>query len=276
MLSWVLFYWGTHEASRVDWSCYGGECSTDDWQAGGPLLGFFADFAFTFISALTLGRCAFGLAFVILGTANGTGWWDAITDYGVPEDSVRAWIIGAYSVAAVGAVLFLWGADFSIRRLGLVYRFSGRKAAIGRAHGLAGGIVTGPGTLSFIDETGLRHDVATRIESDWLKRPVTVFYDPGRPDDPDLIRVGLPVQPWSESRQEAELRSLRELLPLSEGAAKKHWGDTKAKTSTAKSKAGNKTKGGPDSLPGQLERLAGCVKPGICRIRSSRPPSESS
>lgn len=247
-LSWVTIYVGTHEASLVDWYCDSQGCSTNDLRAPALVLGAIAGIGFMVTASVFLGRGAFGAAATMMGMAAATGWSDAIADFGVAAGSLQGWIVAAHVVASVGAVLFGLGAVSSIRRSGLVYRFTGRKATVGRAHSReAGSNGVSAGVVSFIDETGHRHDVAVRIGSESLRRPVTVFYDPSRASDSNLIRVGLPRLPASSSARDADMARLRELLPLPEDAVKPA--------------ASGWTAGG-DSLTGQLERLAGLHETG--------------
>jgi hypothetical protein len=243
--SWWLIETGVRVGHLVQWECWGGECSTDDWRALLPVAGIICNV----ILAVMLGALArlFGVGLAaVLGTyAAISGWNTAVAEDGLAAATVATELRVVGAAFGVAAVLALLGLLIELKTTGYGARLLGaqRVRATLTGFGIADAPIGnytpeqalehgfGQATLHFT-HSGSRHAVKVRVRRVWLDEPVYAVFREMRPENARVVR------PWFRSSTAVE----KTAPATATGAA--------STASTAP------TSGGSGSIVSELERLA--------------------
>ncbi|MCD0443203.1 SHOCT domain-containing protein [Glycomyces sp. A-F 0318] len=233
LAAWYLLQRGNAEAHLIPWSCWGGECSTDDPRVFLIIGGVAANIACFAFALAALRAIAFGAAMALGPLASISGWREAVAG-GLPAAEVSTEIKVWGAVAGVGAVIALLGLVYELRVSAAFAALLGRErvpAALEDYKDAGSGSGVGTAALAFRDRRGHPHRVEVRVPRSWTRAPLAAVYPAG---DPARARAALP---W-----------LRRLITA----------ETVASTVSAETGA----PASEPSLVGELERLAALRREG--------------
>ncbi|GAA2310376.1 hypothetical protein GCM10009853_079810 [Glycomyces scopariae] len=224
--SWWLIETGVRVGHTVEWECWGGECSTDDWRSLLPVAGIICNVVLAIMLAGLARAFGFGLAALAGLLAALSGWSAAVTEDGLAaaEVATESRIVGA--LAGVAAVIALLGLLAELRVTGYGARLLGaqrvpaRLTDYGAAEAPIGGIsaetaaASGFGTASLrFTHNGRRHSVRVRVNRKWIDQPVFAVFRETRPENARValpwIRSGTPAAETSSSTTAAASASAR-------------------------------------------------------------------
>jgi hypothetical protein len=243
--TWWLIETGVRVGHLVEWECWGGECSTNDWRALLPVAGIICNV----ILAVLLGALArlFGVGLAaMLGTyAAISGWNTAVAEDGLAAATVATELRVVGAAFGVAAVLALLGLLIELKTTGYGARLLGaqRVRATLTGFGIADAPIGnytpekalehgfGQAAMHFT-HNGSRHAVKVRVRRQWLDEPVYAVFREMRPENARVVR------PWFRSSTAVE----KTAPATATGAA--------STASTAP------TSGGSGSIVSELERLA--------------------
>lgn len=190
--AWYLIARGNAIAHTIEWTCFAGECSTNDGRMALFVFGFLALAGFLATATALLRLIGFGAAVALGPLAAIWGWREAVAG-GLPAADVATETKVWGTVAAVGLLLALLGLWIELKLTGTIALLAGRRRSPAvltdfepnRADGL-----TGSAVLEFRDQSGHPHRVTVpQTMQSWVGSQVLAVY---RPDDPRSARVGLP------------------------------------------------------------------------------------
>ncbi|MEU6250988.1 SHOCT domain-containing protein [Glycomyces sp. NPDC047010] len=204
--AWWFIEEGTRVGHLIAWSCWGGECSTNDARAVLPIVGIFLNIGLL-VALTALARAfGFGLAVMTGPLAALRGWSEAVAEGTTTPAAIGVEQRIVAAVAALGALVALLGLFSELKTTGYGAVLTGAKrvpatlADFGAAEGDYGRVSAndaaalgfGTATLVFTDN-GRYHRVKVRAREQWVDTPVYAVF---RETRPERARIGLP---WTRS-----------------------------------------------------------------------------
>ncbi|MFB9662420.1 SHOCT domain-containing protein [Glycomyces mayteni] len=204
--AWWFIKEGTRVGHLIAWSCWGGECSTDDARAVLPIVGIFLNIGLLVALTALARAVGFGIAVMVGPLAALRGWSEAVAEGTTTPAAIGVEQRIVAAAAALGALVALLGLFSELKTTGYGPLLLGAKrvpatlADYGPAEGDYGRIAAkdaaalGFGTAHLVfTHNGRYHRVKVRAREQWVGTPVYAVF---RETRPERAGVGLP---WTRS-----------------------------------------------------------------------------